>query len=184
MTTDVDPWEVFHYEVQMYSAMIKIRETIGSGKNWKISIQPKSTLIITPKSNKETSIPNKDLRSAMNAFIESKLLHIRILAEILLERGHYPDDVKLAHLLPNWEKDEELGILVNNLEKAYGTRKSKDTPCWTINKMVVHFTSFRLTSFGYRKIFETIDTPLKLCIKRVAELGGKPAILAEIHSVM
>lgn len=33
-----DPWDVFLYEVQMYRAMIHIREKIGKSEGWDIFI--------------------------------------------------------------------------------------------------------------------------------------------------
>lgn len=121
---------------------------------------------------------------AMNAFIESKLLHIRVLAEILLQKGTEPDDIKLQQLAPNWEEDQQLVKDLGELKKAYGNAKTIDTPCWIINKMMAHFTSTRLSSFNYQTLFEKIDPPLKACIKRIAEINADQGIITLINSII
>lgn len=179
-----DHWEVFLYEVQMYCAMIRIREEIGKGESWNIVINQLTPTIVTPKTKKINLLDQQGLTSVMNAFIESKLLHIHVLSDILLEKGSKPDDIKLSNLLPDWKSDRDLEDFVKNLGKAYGNSQDINTPCWIINKMMAHGTAFRTSSFNYQKLFLTMDNPLKVCIKRVAVLGKKVDIVHLISSII
>ena len=179
-----NPWVIFQYEVQMYWAMTITRSEIGKGKGWSIVIEPQSTAKRIPWLIQGKRIRSETLTMAMNAFIESKLLHVRILAEILLERGTEPDDIKLIQLVPNWKVDQDLVKSLGELRTIYGNAKTENTPCWTINKMLAHFTSFRLSSFNYQTLFETIDPPLKSCVKRIAEIYPDQVIVALMNSIM
>jgi hypothetical protein len=79
-----------------------------------------------------------------NAIVESLLLHIRILCDILLSRCKEPDDITLTKRLPGFTSPK-----VNELENLYGSRKVEGSPCWKLNKMLAHATSVRSEDYNH-----------------------------------
>jgi hypothetical protein len=87
----------------------------------------------------------------VNAIVESMLLHLRILVEILISKG-YPDDIKLKdHLLPKFESR-----LVDELRAKYGDGKREGTPCWTLNKRLAHPSLSRSSSHDYTPVVDAL----------------------------
>ena len=83
-----------------------------------------------------------------DAVLESALLHTRILAEFLLSRGRKPGDIRLEDALPQFKIEQEHRI--RELKKIWGPNR-KGTPCWELNKKLVHFTdreSHDMTTLG------------------------------------
>jgi hypothetical protein len=107
-------------------------------------------------------------RPVNNAIAESLLLHTRILADILLSRNE--QDLNLAVLLPGFHSTN-----IKNLEDAYGNNKIEHSPCWSLNKLLAHSTSYRGDSHDYTEIFEKVKTPIYLALEDVdserAKLG-------------
>jgi len=58
-----------------------------------------------------------------NAIVESMLLHLRILVDILLSRGSGDDDIKLTELLPGFKSP-----LVGQLKTTYGNSPAAALP--------------------------------------------------------
>lgn len=165
-----NPWEAFFYEVQMYWGMIRIREAIGNSNGWQIAVIQRRRLLVPCQRSRK--LKPEMLTLTMNAMIESKLIHIRVLAEIILETGSGDDDIKLRHLIGNWQSHQELVAAVDELCRAYGRAHTPNSPRWILNKMLAHFTGFRLSSYGYKEFFERIDPPLKQCLSLIAEIKG------------
>jgi hypothetical protein len=78
-----------------------------------------------------------------NAIVESMLLHLRILTEILISKGT-PNDIKLSDLLPKFESR-----LVDEMRIKYGASNTVNSPCWTLNKMLAHPSLLRSDSYNY-----------------------------------
>jgi hypothetical protein len=86
-----------------------------------------------------------------NAIVESALLHIRQLADILLSRGKHSDDINFNKMVPNWKPS-----LLDQLVQVYGDQKTINSPCWIINKMLAHPTTQRSDSYDYTHLFNRI----------------------------
>ncbi len=86
-----------------------------------------------------------------NAVVESLLLHLRILVEILLSKGSDADDIKLTDLLPGFTSP-----LIEKLRVDYGTRAAVGSPCWTLNKMLAHPTHLRSNSYNYDPVLSVM----------------------------
>src|SRR5438552_10403128 len=83
-----------------------------------------------------------------NALLESGLLHLRQLAEILLSLGR-PDDIKLDDLTAGFKPSR-----LNELAHAYGSSTAEDPPRWVLNKMLVHPSKCRKSSYDYSGILD------------------------------
>jgi len=83
-------------------------------------------------------------RTVTNAIVESMLLHTRNLADILLDRDARSDAVQLKNLLPGFVPSRRA-----DLKRIYGAPDIKDSPCWTINKRLVHSITVRTEGFDY-----------------------------------
>ena len=91
--------------------------------------------------------------------------------EFFLSRGSYPDDIKLENVVRHFDSDQ-----VGVLQEQWGSTKDKDkgTPCWTINKMVMHLTSQRVRGYNYRNLrTELVPTVQKLIAALRAEMGRR-----------
>lgn len=120
------PWVVYDYEVDMFKQTLSAC-SIGAHKTF------------------QHPIPN--------AIVESMLLHLRILVQILLSSGSDPDgdDIKTTDLLPNFKS-----LLIDELRDRYGSRRMARSPCWTLNKMLAHPTLLRSGSYSYDSILNTM----------------------------
>src|SRR5579859_194421 len=129
-------WEVYDYEVGMFTQMLRIGTTVECQK----FPQP-----------------------IQNAIVESMLLHLRILVDILLSRGSGNDDIDLTDLLPGFKSS-----LVVRLKTAYGDSKMVGSPCWHLNKRLAHPTQIRSSSYNY-------DHVLNALVPLVTQLLGEIA---------
>ena len=90
-------------------------------------------------------------RPVQIAVLESALLHLRILTDILLSRGTKSDDINLSLLLPGFTPTD-----LGQLETAYGGPKVTGSPYWTLNKMLAHPTTNRSDSHDYKDLLNTM----------------------------
>ena len=117
-------WEVYDYEVDMFTQMLRIGTTVEC-QEFPQPIQ--------------------------NAIVESMLLHLRILVDILLSRGSGNDDIDLVDLLPAFKSS-----LVAQLKTAYGDSKTVGCPCWHLNKRLAHPTQIRSSSYNYDHVLNAL----------------------------
>ena len=120
-----DPWVVYDYEVSMFTEMLRVSTTAVECNKFPPLVQ--------------------------NAVVESMLLHLRILVDILLSRGSGDDDIKLTDLLPAFKSS-----LVAKLKNAYGDRKTVDSPCWQLNKRLADPTLIRSSRYNYSDLLNTL----------------------------
>lgn len=172
-----DPWNVFRYEVTMYWGMIRVREQISTAGTWNIVLGTRSN---DGDSNK---IDKSQKQLVMNAMIEGKLLHMRVLVEIMLGKSKSSDDLSLDDLIRKWKGDKQLSAALSLLSKAYGNTKTPDSPCWIINKMMAHPTTFRMSSFDYSALFHAVDPHIKKCVRRVSEIKSDHYLLMLLDQV-
>jgi hypothetical protein len=99
-------------------------------------------------------------RHVNNAIAESLLLHTRILSDILLSRNNR--DLNLKKLLPDFNSS-----YLDELRSRYGDADSEHSPCWTLNKMLAHPTSYRSDSFDCTSLFDEIKPAIYLVLEEV-----------------
>jgi hypothetical protein len=129
-------WVVFEYEVDMFNTTLAL---VDSGRSTMEFQHP---------------IPN--------AVLESMLLHLRILVDILLSRGH-PDDIKLKDLMPSFRSP-----LIDELRNAYGSPGRARTPCWTLNKMLAHPSQLRTSSYNYSPLLNVMVPLIRPLLTQIA----------------
>ena len=152
-----DPWVVFSYEAQMYVlTRVEHQRIVG------------------------TKEPNQIL---MNALVESALLHMRVLVDIILSRGSEKDTIRLEHLIPQWSESTDLASAVESLKREYGSRSREDSPCWVVNKMLVHPTLWRRNSYDYTAIFGRLDPIIKIALHQIGALSSRADIQACAHDL-
>ena len=136
-----DPWTIFNYEVYML-------------------LYPNYLSRIYDKPKDITQ------RAIKNALVESRLLHIRILTEILLSKNKgFKDNLILEELIDKSTQSDFLKRLIAELNSTYGNSKQENSPCWTLNKMLAHASNLRGSSYNYSKIFDNLF-PIILSILR------------------
>ena len=124
-------WDVYDYEVDMFNQMLSACQ-MGVREAYPQPIQ--------------------------NAIVESMLLHLRILVDILLSRGSDADDIKLTNLLPKFQSP-----LLGQLKDSYESSRNAGSPCWTLNKMLAHATTLRCSSYDYGPMLK-IMRPIIVCL--------------------
>lgn len=135
-----DPYEVINYEIQMFLGLRKMNETH-----------------LPPLNN--NSIQKGILNNAM---VESRILHIRILAELFLDGGQ-DDDIKIKRLLPFWPEEYESKYM--ELKDAYTLPLDNgDSPKSTIDKLLAHATRKRGPEFNWGPVIDRMLPPLMKCI--------------------
>src|SRR5579872_1069885 len=117
-------WEVYDFELSMFSQMLHFGTT---------------------EECKEFPPP------VQNAIVESMLLHLRILVDILFSRGSGKDDINVTDLLPGFKSS-----LVVQLRIAYGDGKTVGCPCWHLNKRLAHPTQIRSSSYNYSHVLNAL----------------------------
>ena len=91
----------------------------------------------------------KQVRSAI---VESACLHTRILIDILASKDSGTgDDLCLTQLLPGFRHAS-----VDDLKREYGHRSAEGSPCWTLNKMMMHPTLLRGPSYDYTDLLKKL----------------------------
>lgn len=138
-------WHIFDYEVEMYFGTRKILMDFG-----------------------------RDAENIImgNALTESTLLHTRILIDILLCKEK-DDDISLKTLLPNWQESGKLKTLHQKLDEVYSDRKTPNSPCWTLNKMLAHPSSLRQDRHNYTEILQIIDPIIVGIINEIGILSKR-----------
>ncbi len=107
---------------------------------------------------------NKYPHPIPNAIVESMLLHLRILVEILLSCGSGDDDIKLKELLPGFKSP-----LVGQLKTTYGNSKQVGSPRWNLNKRLAHPTQVRSSSYTYDHLVQALVPLVEPLLGEVAE---------------
>jgi len=139
--------DVFRYEVFMYLYMY-IRVTQS-----KFSI---------------TGLRN---RARKNAYVESLLLHTRILAEILvIDDYNNKDDIKLNDFIEVEKISDKLNSLLKKLKRVYGKSQTKHTPRWRLNKMLFHASKERGISYNYSPVLIAMHELIILIIEEFSLL--------------
>jgi hypothetical protein len=115
--------------------------------------------------------PCPNARIYTNAFVESRLLHARILCDILLSRGSQPDDINLSTLLPGFASP-----LIDQLREDYGDPRRQDTPCWELNKHLAHPTSFRADSHDYGPMLQRLEPTMIRLFDEIAAERAKRGV--------
>lgn len=134
-----DPWVVFDYECDQFHAMCQL---------------------LVHGNTEHAGLPHY----VRNAVVESALLHTRILADLFLSKGTKPDDIHLSGLLPTFASQK-----LTQLEIQYGDSHTEDTPCWTINKMLAHPTSWRSSEYNYTDLLNQVFPLISAVIQEVNE---------------
>lgn len=127
-----DQWAVFNYEVDQFNAMCDLLR----------ANHPVTPLLSQP---------------VRNAFVESALIHTRIITQILLSEG-WPSDIKLDALLPSFTTPN-----VQRLKDAYGENSDSGSPRSTLNKLLAHSDKSRTDSHNY-------SAPLNLLVPIIRDL--------------
>lgn len=124
--TTADQWVVFQYEVDMF-----------------LNLCP----LLTDGNPEYAALGHW----ARNAVVESVLLHARQLADILLSKGNYPNDISLKTLLPGFTPKR-----IVELQSLYGTRTTKGSPCEVLNTRLAHATMLRGASYDYSPLLNQL----------------------------
>ena len=131
-------WEIYDYEVSMFKQMLLFGTTAEECQKFPQPVQ--------------------------NAIVESMLLHLRILVDILLSRGSHDDDINMTDLLPSFKSS-----FVARLETAYGDSKTADCLCWHLNKRLAHPTQIRSSSYSYNHVLNAL---VPLVMPLLDEIGA------------
>ena len=94
---------------------------------------------------------NKFPHPIPHAIVESMLLHLRILVDILLSRGGRDDDIRLTELLPDFKSP-----LIEQLNTTYGGSNDADSPYWNLNKRLAHATKVRSSPYNYNYLTQPL----------------------------
>ena len=133
-------WEIFDYEKEMFFGLQEIN-------------RKKLNAIV------DNQVMNPKLLT--NAIVESKLLHLRILIEIIInEDNRYPDNIKLGSLIDNLEDQKDLLDARKDLNASYGNGKDKKSPRSKINKRLMHPAMCRGESYDYDDVIEELRPTL------------------------
>jgi hypothetical protein len=107
---------------------------------------------------------NKFPHPIPNAIVESMLLHLRILVDILLSRGSGNDDINLTDLLPGFKSP-----LVDLLKTTYRSSKKVGSPCWNLNKRLAHPTQVRSSSYNYSPLLKDLAPVVLRLLDHIAQ---------------
>lgn len=125
-----DPWDVFDYEAGMFLQLLRFLST----------------------GNPDFNAFPKPVRYAI---VEIALLHIRQLADTLLDRGSRSTDITLRVLLPNFKPDR-----IDEFKLAYGGRDISGSPCEIINTRLAHATTYRTIGQDYSPLLNQLAPTL------------------------
>jgi hypothetical protein len=120
----------------------------------------------------ETLFEGPSPRAIENAHTESIVLHARQLCEIFLSRSNESDNIKLVDLIPEGEQSDRLKQLIAELDEEYGHRRTKGSPCWVFNKMLLHPTTERTDRYSYGVALNRIRPILKSIIAEIESKRG------------
>ena len=133
----VDSWGVFQYETDMFTTLFEVCRT-------------RAHIYFIPA-----------IRSAI---VESLLLHVRVLCDILLSRDTRSDGITLEMLVPGFRP---LGL--DDLQRLYGRSDEENTPCWIINKMLAHATTVRMEFYDHAPWLSLLQPYLSAAIQEVRQ---------------
>ncbi len=132
-------WPILNYEIQMY---------IGARHLQGFPIPKADPILITLQAS---------------AITEVKALHIRILADIFLNRKQ-SDDINIDDLIPDWRQLH--ATVAHNLDVAYNKKLAIGrSPKWYLNKYLAHPDKRRGDHFDWTPIIKRMDAPLKAVFK-------------------
>jgi hypothetical protein len=150
MKNNANKWEILNYEILMYLGAQVIQRLV---------------FISRP------DFLNLTGRLVQNAGTEVKALHIRILADIFLERKSGSDDINIDDLLPSWRTDQ--AVVAHNLEKAYSDTLKianlEHPPRWFLNKFLAHPDKRRSNKFNWNPIIDRMDPHLRAVFTTLPE---------------
>lgn len=126
----IDPWMIFNYEVFMLFYTTYLKKLIDDKNEKKIDI------------------------ALNNALVESRFLHLRILADILLSRKK--DDINIDQIIKQNTRTSRIKSLLTGLKDNYGSEEIQDSPCWVLHKMLAHPSKIRKVAYNYASIFEVL----------------------------
>lgn len=130
-------WKVYDFEVDMFTEMLRIGTTVECQRFPEL---------------------------VQNAIVESMLLHLRILVDILLSRGYRKnDDINLTDLLPSFKSS-----VVAQLKTAYGDASTVDCPCWHLNKRLAHPTQIRCSPYSYDDLLHALIPIVRQLLAEIA----------------
>lgn len=141
-TKTSDPWVVFNYEADMFLDLCTMFQEQQQG----LSALP---------------------QVIQNAVVESMLLHIRQLADIVLSKSKSSssDDIVLAALIQSYRPSQ-----LDEFRQLYGDHNTPSCPCWTINKVLAHATSKRSSSYDYTPLVSQLAPILKEIVQEIRGL--------------
>jgi len=128
-TVPYDSWEIIRYEVDQINDLLPF--------------------VLTDNPNHE--IYKKWPKAVRNAVTESIGLHTRILADVLLSRTSYDDDIKLEKLLPGFTPPT-----LAQLKAAYGGSNDEQSPYSILNKKLFHPDKGRCDNHDYSATFRAV----------------------------
>jgi hypothetical protein len=131
-------WAILNYEIQMYCGVTDLQ------------------LAHSKPSNEAISIEDAIMTSGLT---EVKVLHVRVLAEMFLDRK-FPDDLNIDDLIPTWRVDNS--ELLTTLRQAYeGKLDIGESPKYYLDKYLAHATKPRGRSFDWKPITWRMDPIIK-----------------------
>ena len=137
MANTKELWAIYDFEQDMFKEMLRLGTTVECQK-----------------------FP----QSVQHAIVESMLLHLRILVDILLSRESDKDDIKLTELLPGFQSP-----LIKQLKATYGSSKKVGSPCWNLNKRLAHATQVRSSRYSYDYLLQPLVRLVMPLLDKVAE---------------
>ncbi len=116
------------------------------------------------------------LPTLTNALTESRVLHARQQCDVFLSKGREKDDIKLEHLVPDWQSAAncaQLRELINDLKQKYGSRKNDDSPCWVFNVIMAHPTLYRGHGYNYGPALQMVEPVLAKIVEEIESVAGR-----------
>lgn len=145
--SEFSPWNVFDYESYMYLY----------------------TYVFV--NNFAFESDNIEKQAIKNSYVESLMLHTRILSEILITKQEYDsDDINVDRIIPPEKQSNHLEKLLLELNTAYGKSNEVGSPRWTLNKMLAHATLLRGSFYNYDHILEILHPLLLKIIEEIFAL--------------
>ncbi len=97
-----------------------------------------------------------------NALVESLVLHTRMVVGMLISKENQKDDINLERLDSKFNSR-----LVGKLSQLYGSSSDSNSACHVFNKMAMHPTTWRGTSFDYAPFIELLHPTIELLLDEV-----------------
>ena len=145
--SEFSPWNVFDYEAYMYLY----------------------TYVLV--NNFALEGDNIEQQAIKNSYVESLMLHTRILSEILITKQEYKsDDINIDSIIPSEKQSNHLEKLLIEFKTAYGKSNEVGGPRWTLNKMLAHATPLRGSYYNYDHIIEILHPLLLKIIEEIFTL--------------